>query len=46
MNKASDDLPPTVLTNAEWIRHQLLNDLPLESEVAKDTTTYARQGTY
>jgi hypothetical protein len=46
MNKASDEVPPAVMTNAEWIRFQLLNDLPLQSEVAKDTTTYAREGTY
>ena len=46
MNKASDDVPIEVLSNAEWIRYQLLNDLPLKSEVARDATTYARQGTY
>lgn len=46
MNKASDDDRPREMTVAEWIRYQLLNDLPLEREFDNDVTTFARQGTY
>jgi|GEM_PF-3031771 len=50
MNRVSDEVTPRELTVAEWIRFQLLNDLPLDFEVPRqyvgDVTTFARQGTY